>query len=296
MLKKLFGKKNLKKALDTDEDKELSIEDLITLENYDEALHQLKLKVKQNRKDLHAHLKIAEVHLALKDVTKALDEYTFVADSYADDGFYDKAIALLSKAAKIAPGDDQLPRRIERYKRQHANEKRRSLAIAGLKANPTTVSSSAGNQALQIEILWNKIIKSHLVEQLDADMLKKLFSVVLMTETKKGEVIAKRGSSEPQAIFLIISGEISAAADVDGQHLEIRTFSTGDLIGDGALLERKSWPADYTVTQGGTVFRLDREGLATTMQGNPDPRGYISILRQQNNDRDVAQNLLKLSR
>ena len=289
-LKKMFGRK--KNKPDGDE-KELTIEDLVTLERYEEAEEKLKERLKNFPKDLHAHLRLADVYVSLKNVGKALDEYVFVADSHAEDGFFDKGIALLSKAAKLAPGDDMLPRRIEKYKRLKMLEKRRQFAVKGLMANKTTGASTAANSAIQVEILWNKIVKSHLVEQLPAQNLEKLFSVMEMCKTETGEVLADDGSPL-QVMYLVVDGVVEAGAEVNGQRTNVRSFTSGDLIGDSALLEKKSWPAEYKVTEPGTVFRLDREGLAEVMAGNEDPVRFLSALRQQQNDRSVAAALLKL--
>ncbi len=290
----MFGRKKKKKIQNEPDTKELPIEDLITLERYDEAEEKLKVRLKLQPKDLYSHLKLAEVYVSLKHVQKALDEFTFVADSYADDGFFDKGIALLSKAAKLAPGDDMLPRRIEKYRRMKRLEKRRQLAIEGLLANKSTGAAMAGNRALEIELLWNKIAKSHLVEKLEAVNLKKLFSVMELVHTKPGQTLADLGSAVP-VMFLVVDGIVEAGAEVAGKHYNVRSFSTGDLIGDSALIERKSWPAKYTVTEGGTVFRLNRDGLEEAMQGNEDPLAFISVLRQQQNDRDVAVSLQRLA-
>lgn len=293
MLKKLFGRK--KPKVPETETKELTVEDLITLEQYDEAAEKLKARLKMFPKDLHSHLKLAEVYVALKNVNKALDEYMFVADSYADDGFHDKGIALLSKAAKIVPTDDMLPRRIERYKTMKKLEARRRYAVKGLLANKTTGVQTAGNSALQVELLWNKIAKSHIVLKLDGENIQKLFSVMVMLQTQEGQTVAEQGSHLP-VLYLVVDGVIEASSLVNGNEIGIRSFSTGDVIGDSALLEQKSWPAKYRVIESGTVFRLDRQGLEYAMTGNPDPRGFISVLREQHNDRDVAVNLQRLYR
>jgi len=286
---KLWGKKKKEEQ----KERELTIEDLITLERYDEAEAQLKARIKSAPRDLYSHLKLAEVYVALKQPVKALDEFGFVADSYASDGFYDKAIALISKAAKMAPGDDSLPRRIAKYQRMKKLESRRRLAIEGLRQNHTTTGAT-GNSELQVELLWNKIAKSHLVDQLGAEQLKKLFSVMELMNVENGQVLAERGSEFP-AMFLVVDGVIEAGAEVGGEFMNVRSFSTGDLIGDSALLEHKGWPAEFRVTTNGTLFKLTRDGLAEAMTGNDDPRSFLAVLRQQGNDRDVAASLRKLA-
>lgn len=289
---KIFGKKKRAASDDTDK-KALTLEDLITLERYEEAEGMLRARLKLVPKDLHAHLKLAEVYLGLKKLDKALAEYAFVADSYADDGFFDKGIALLGKAAKLAPGDDTLPRRINQYRHMKRLEERRRLVIEGLLANKTTVVGAAANRALEVEMLWNNIAKSHLVEQLEGEKLKKLFSVMGMRRTQEGEVVAEEGGKH-HMLYLVVNGEIEALATVGSQHLHIRSFGTGAVIGESTLLERKPWPARYQVKEAGTVFELTREGLQQAMVGNDDPVGFLSVLRQQNNDRDAAADLQQI--
>lgn len=291
VFKRVFGRKS---KVPTEETKELSVEDLVTLERYEEAEEMLRQRLKTYPKDLYAHLKLAEVHVALKNVAKALDEFVFVADSYADDGFFDKSIALLSKAARLVPGDDMLPRRVEKYKTLKRLEKVRQYAVDGLLANKSTGVTTAGNSKLQVELLWNKIAKSHLVLKLDGSVIKKLFSVMEMVNTKDGQILADSGSVLP-ALFVVVAGVIEAKASVSGNEMAIRSFSTGDLIGDSALLERKSWPARYVVTEAGTLFKLNRDGLEQVMAGNPDPVGFLGVLREQHNDRDIAVAIQKLN-
>ncbi|MEM7353057.1 MAG: cyclic nucleotide-binding domain-containing protein [Acidobacteriota bacterium] len=289
MLKKMFGRK---KQVDP-EDREMTIEDLITLERYEEAGEKLKLRLKVAPKDLHAHLRLAEVYLALKELSKALDEYVFVADSHADDGFFDKGIAVLSKAVKLAPGDENLPRRIEKYRHMKQLEKRRQLAVEGLLKNKTMLSQVAGNTKLEVELLWNKIAKSHLVAKLSAENLRKLFSVMKLMRVKRGTTLAENASVVP-FMFLVVDGVVEASTSVNGRPTTIRSFTTGDLIGDSALLERKSWPATFAVSEAATLFQLDRSGLEEVMQGNDDPLAFLGVLREQQNDRDVAASIQRL--
>src|SRR4029079_6014436 len=81
---------------------EYTIDDLIVLERYEEAEEKLRGKLKAAPQDLHTHLRLAEVYTQLKQFGKAVDEFGYVAEEYAADGFYDKGIALLSKAMRLA--------------------------------------------------------------------------------------------------------------------------------------------------------------------------------------------------
>ena len=293
---KLFGKKKPKiPQQEPGDPKEPSIEDLVTLERYEEAEIKLKERLKIHKKDLHGHLKLAEVYLGQKDVQRALIEYTFVADSYAEDGFFDKGIALLGKATKLAPGDDNLPRRIEKYKRLKRLESRRRAAIDGMLANKSTASDAAANRALEMEMLWGRIAKSHLVDKLDSEKLKRLFSVMQLDRLEADTTLVEQGGNHDY-LYLIVDGQVEAITTVGAQTFTIKGFTTGDVIGESALLERKTWPANYKILKKATVFRLDRQGLGMAMQGNDDPVGFLSVLREQNHDRDVARKILEVSR
>jgi len=91
-----------------EEPQDYTIDDLFVLERYEEAETRLRARLKDNPTDLHSHLKLAEVYTELRQFEKAVDEYVFVAEEYAQDGFHDKGIALLSKAMKLAPLDQTL--------------------------------------------------------------------------------------------------------------------------------------------------------------------------------------------
>ena len=294
VLNKLFGKKPAAGS-NKSKEAELTLEDLIALERYEEAAEMLRQRLKMFPKDLHAHLKLAEVYVSLKNAAKALDEYLFVADVLAEDGFFDKGIAILQKAAKLAPGDDQIPRRLERYKNMKVMERRRDLAIEGLMANKSTGVHTAGNTQLQMQLLWNKIAKSPIVARIEPEQLKKLFSVMEMIKLKAGDWLVRTGQIEP-TIYLIIDALIEVEAQAAGRTFNIRNFSSGDLIGDAALLENKPWPGDYKIATAGNAFKLNRDGLQIAMMGLADPREFLTILRVQGNDRDVAANVQRLAR
>ena len=120
-----------------------------------------------------------------------------------------------------------------------------------------------------------------------------LFSVMQMIRIKADQVLAEAGSSRP-IMYLVVDGVIEATTIVNGRPTNVRSFSTGDLIGESVLLEHKTWPATYTVSEAATLFRLDREGLEGVMLGNEDPVAFLSVMRQQQNDRDVSANIQKL--
>jgi tetratricopeptide (TPR) repeat protein len=271
---------------------EYTIDDLIVLERYDEAGERLRAKLKANPQDLHSHLKLAEVYAQLNQYDKAIDEFGFVADEYAGDGFYDKGLALLSKAAKLAPLDPSLRSRIDRLQREKALEHTRTLAIEGLRQ---AGGQQAGTSALELGRLWHNLAESSLVQHLPGEQLKRLFSTMQLLQIREtGGVVAEEGSPEAFLLLLVrgvLEAEIAGAGE---KAMSVRSFTSGDIVGEGALLERAPWPARYRVSEPLMALKLTREGLEQSLVGNPDPRGFLEALREQHNDRSVASVVRRL--
>jgi tetratricopeptide (TPR) repeat protein len=280
-----------------------TIDDLIVLERYQEAADRLLAKLKTNPQDLHSHLKLAEVYTHLQQIGKAVDEYAFVADEYAQDGFYDKGIALLSRASKLAPHDASLRERIEAQQREKSLDHVRILAIEGLRQAGSHLD---GTSALDLQRLWHNLAASSLVQSLPGEQLKRLFAAMQLHHVEAQKLLAREGSDEP-FVLLVARGLIEATANIStdgaaagasasaaGTARAVRSFGPGDILGEAALLERGRWPADYWVREPASVLRLTREGLETCLIGNSDPRGFLEILRGQHNDRDVAATVQSL--
>jgi len=288
-LKKLFGGGAPKED-------ELQIDDLIVLERYDEAEARLKEKLELNRKDLHSHIKLAEVFMRRRELNKAVDEYVFVADEYASDGFYDKGIALLSKVSKLLPGDDTLLLKIENLNEHKRLERNRALAIEGLVSAQGDAETKTGNVALEIQRLWNKLSKSPLVRRLDGEQLRHTFGAMKLKRYPAGEKLASLGDKLP-VLYLLGQGDVEASVPgSSGRAIIVRTFGAGDIIGERALLEQEPWPADYTSKGAVIALMLDRPGFESALVGNADPRGLVEALRGQQLDREVAAAVARLNR
>jgi hypothetical protein len=276
------------------ESQEHTIDDLIILERYDEAGERLRARLKGNPGDLHSHLKLAEVYTQLRQFEKAVDEYVYAAEEYAQDGFHDKGIALLARAMKLAPLDQSLRLKAEKLQRGKSIEQVRTLALEGLQQ---AGGVQGGTTALELKRLWHHLAGSAVVQKLPGESLKRLFAAMELLHLETGAPIVREGSREgsPDAfLLLIVQGVVEASANIGGRATLVRGFSAGDVIGEGTLLERVPWPADYQTAEPVILLKLTREGLESCLAGNPDPRGFLETLREQHNDRDVAATVRRL--
>ncbi len=281
------GGKNKKKP---PESQEHSIDDLIVLERYEEAGERLRARLKENPNDLHSHLKLADVYTQLRQFDKAVDEYGYVAEEYAQDGFHDKGIALLARAMKLAPHDASLPGKVEKFQREKDLEHARDLALEGLqKARGVETDTSM----LELRRLWHHLTACTLVQRLAGEQLKRLFANMELLRLEPGFLLTQEGSQEA-FMLLIVTGVVEASMHEGGRAVLVRSFTSGDILGEAVVLERASWPATYGVSEPLVALKLLREGLELSMVGNPDPRSYLETLREQHNDRDVAARVRRL--
>ena len=272
------------------EPQEYTIDDLIVLERYEEAEGRLRARLKDNPSDLHSHLKLAEVYTQLRQFGKAVDEYGFVAEEYAQDGFYEKGIALLSRAMKLAPLDQSLRLKTDKLQRQRGLEHVRTQALEGLSH---AGGIAAGTSMVEIKRLWHHVAGSSLVQHLSGDQLKRLFATMEYLRLEAGTLIAREGSQDA-FLVLIVSGVVEARIQAEGREVMLRSFSSGDIIGESTLMERGTWPSEFRVAEPVVALKLNREGLERGLLGNPDPRAYLEALREQHNDREVATTVRRL--
>lgn len=276
---------------DKGETEQLDADDLITLERFDEARRQLAAKVKASPGDLHAHQRLAEVYLRLGDVDKAIDTYVYVAESYTRDGFFDHAIALLTKVGRIAPQDDRIPIRIDRLRQRKKLERLRSVVVEAL----ARAGTAGGTSAVEIDRLWDGLTSTPLLHHLDREQLKKLFGALRVVRVKPGSAVARRGQ-QMERLYLIAEGSIEAQIELpDGKRPMLRAFGPGAIVGERALLEHRPWPADYVSEGQATLLMLTVEGLERALSGNPDPRALLDALREQRNDTEIETSVRRLS-
>jgi tetratricopeptide (TPR) repeat protein len=265
------------------EPQEYTIDDLIVLERYDEAVEKLRARLKESPNDLHSHLKLAEVYTQLRQFEKAVDEYVFAAEEYAQDGFHDKGIALLAKAMKLAPLDQALRVKAEKLQRGKSTEQLRTVALEGLRQ----AGGAHGATALELKRLWHHLAGSPVIQHLPGEALQRLLAAMELHRFEPDQVIAAEGSREA-FLLLIVQGVVDASVEAGGQTVALRSFGAGDVLGEAALLERGAWPALYRTAEPVTALKLTRGGLETCLVGNADPRGFLETLREQHNDREIA--------
>ena len=271
-----------------------TVDDLIVLERYEEAEQALRAELKRAPKDLRRRLQLGSVLANLRRIDDALEQFFFVADAYVQDGFQEKAIALLQSAKRLSPENPMIDARIARSHQERELSRLRSIAVEALKAASRSETGRVATAAIELEQIWDRLAKTKLVrEDLPADQVKYLFAQLRVRRVRAEDALVDRGQGGEE-LFLICGGEVEARAETANGPVTLRTFGPGDIVGDSVLFEHLNWPASLTVTATGSLLVLDRKGLEAALQGNPDPRGLVSVLRSQRNDLDLTESVEKL--
>ncbi len=266
-----------------------SVSDLIALGRVEEAEQRLRDRLKRNNRDHHARLKLADLLFKTDRRIDAVEEYMFVAEGYASDGFDDKAHALLIKLERLMPGEPKLTAKIERLEHAKEMERRCNLARKAL------LEDLHGAHAFTVQQLAEKLDRCSLLEGLTEEQIQRLFRRLELVRMEEGEELVRRGGQREE-LLILLRGEIAAEVLLaNGSRTAIRTFDSGKVIGDKALLERQPWAADYSVTRKAAALKLDRSGLEELLLGESDPRGLLDALRSQNSDGEVVEAVAGLS-
>lgn len=286
-------KKWLRSSREPTSEQQYTVDELMALEQWDEAKERLTRRLKYKPDDLHAHLKLGDVYKGLGQPDSCKQEYLYVASAYASDGFYDRARAVLRKVNRIFPGEIDVERKMEALKRAKRLDYSRDKARAGLLSSRVD-RRVAGRMTLEFERIWGELSSTPLVDRISSQDFVRLFESVRVRRLARGKVLAEEGDAK-QTLFIVVAGAIEARAlDKAGHLITLRSFGPGEIVGEAALFQQRPWQAQYRCEDFTDVLELDRKGLEHLIAGQADPKRLLDVLRDQANDQKVARALAHL--
>ena len=269
--------------------KEYTVDELIVLERWDEAHDKLQQRLKSRPSDNHARLKFAEVLGSMGRGSDALEQFHEVSQKFAEDGFNDKAMAILNKALRLAPGDPRCMRLLHNLKQEQDMTLTHSLAMDALRKQVQEQEQSGetnlANVTLKVENIWKELSSTKFIRKAPKDQIPSLVEGVTISRFRGGNPIQLKGD-KAECLYVVVRGEVEAK---DSQGVQLRAFGEGDVFGESTLLEHLPWPAHYFATRITTCLKMERSGLEKAMTGNENPKELLDYLRNQMNDRAVAK-------
>jgi tetratricopeptide (TPR) repeat protein len=280
-----------KKAKAQPED-ERSIDDLIALGRFDEARDDLLHRLSANPRDHHSKVKLGDVYAAQGSGDKALATYLAAAEDYAADGFYDKAVALLSRLQKLLPPTRSVEELLAQLEGVRRREARRQTVVEALTARERADRALGVVEAQQ---LWPAVAELALVQRLPEPDLRRLFLAFALVELEANEVVARQ-DRELEQLFVVARGALAAEClGPTGQAFGVGRFGAGSIVGERALLEHRPWSVTLRARGRSLLLALDQERLALALQGCGNPRDLLDALREQGNDRLVGDAARRLA-
>jgi hypothetical protein len=272
------ARERIRKEQDTE-----TIDDLILQGRLTRAQQVLELRIAENDEDVHSHIKLAELLAGKRKTDEALKSYLRAAQLLSEDGFFDKSLALLKTARKLA-GKDQSS--IDAMEETVLRAKELDLAAWTMRKGKSAEGARL-SASIELEALWRRMQDSNFVNNLATGQLEVLMEAMELYQLPAGEILVREGEHDP-AIFLIASGLLQARLDPDRRDLLLRNFGPGQIIGESVLFERRAWPASYKAAHHCQLLRLDIGGLQRALNKTKSRRQLIMALSSQHNDQQVA--------
>ena len=267
-LKNPFGRKQPK--FDT---ASLSVDDLMVLERWDEAEKILHKRITKNAHDLRSRLKLADLFMRSKRQYEAVDEYIGVADGYSRDGFYDKALALLSKVEKLVPGYEKTRIKMEKIERAKRLERSRQTAMDAVLAKRGEDFQKAGTTAFEVQQLWQNLSESLVIQRLDGDQLARLFAAFEIVHYRDKTLIAER-TQQLEELYLVAKGKVDVSIVMaDGQTMVLREFQPGDVFGERAPTRASAMGGHLSLRTQSNCHEVDARGPRTGDGRKPESQG-----------------------
>jgi len=267
-----------------DQDAE-SIDDLIIQGRLTRAQQLLELRIAENPEDVHSHIKLAELLTQKKKNEDALRNYLRAAQLLSEDGFFDKSLALLKSARKLAVAGDTSS--IDAMEETVLRAKELDLAAWTVRKGKNAEGGARLTASIELEALWRRMSESEFVQNLAAGQLETLMDAMELCQIPAGEIVVHEGEIAP-ALYLVASGMLQARLDPERRDLLLRNFGPGQIIGESVLFERRPWPASYRAAHNCQLLRLDVGGLQRALNKTKSRRQLITALSSQHNDQQVA--------
>ena len=176
---------------------------------------------------------------------------------------------------KLAPLDPSLRFKIEKLQREKSMEHVRDLALEGLRAGRRP---AGGHLALELDAAVAPPGRQQPGRSTSPASSSSGCSRPWSWSRFEPEHRRRPEGSQEAFLLLIVQGVVEATVEAGGRASDrSRSFTSGDILGEAALLERGTWPAGYRVAEPVTALKLTREGLEKCLVGNPDPRGFLEI-------------------
>jgi hypothetical protein len=300
-----------------------TVEGLVARKSYAKALELIQAQLERRPRDDRLRLQQADVLIAAGREKEAVTQLMVLADEQAAEGFAAKAIAILKRIEKIAPGrqdvEDRLAHLIQE-KVRHAPGVRAPASASpapefGLEefdpeaelsvVPPPDVTLPADADDLEgLDYIAAAEPEPAPVEQRPAFVSTPLFEgfsqgelvavihgLKLLTFAPGDILVAEGGPGD--SLFVLASGSVKAfVRNPKGNYVKVNELGEGAFFGEIAVLTGKPRTATITAASACEVLELDRAALDAITASHPRVREILKKFHEQR-AQDTVQAMIR---
>lgn len=237
---------------------------------YDKALDAVAEELKKNPQQFNLLLRQAEILGMAGDRGRAIAVYREVAERYAKDGFYAKAIALYNKMLRLDPNLEDVNSELARLIEEERRGKEGSFVPAGELPAPRRYEAPQEAATEDEAQEFKELQASALFSSFREPALERILSSTSLRSYQEGDIIVTEGE-EGSSLFLIVTGEVKVFTRGErGEHLPLAELGPGDFFGEVSLLTGKPRTATITAKSPVTAIELHKRSIDEIAAEHPE--------------------------
>jgi tetratricopeptide (TPR) repeat protein len=270
------------------------LDEYLLRRDYALALEAIAEEIKKRPENFNLLLRQAEILGLAGDPDKAISVYRKLAQHYAQQGFYARAIAVINKVLRLDPTRQDITKELAGFiaaqqQAEKANQAKLKRAKKdGLKqlkdptpasARPAEVPASEGSAPRKGDAAQRQADRERAASRFFAEFspgaLEQLLYAAAVHSYLPPEVIVREGDPGT-SFFLIEEGEVEVQThDPSGKPLVLAQLGAGEFFGEVAVLTGKPRTATIVSKTAATVIEIAREDLDRIARQFPEVRTVL---------------------
>lgn len=257
-----------------------NLDQYVAQRDYALALEAIAEEIKRRPEAFNLLLRQAEILGLAGDRDKAISVYRKLAQHYAEQGFYARAIAVINKVLRLDAKRQDITKELAQFiaaqqeteRAQQAKLRRATGAAAAEPPAPPPPPPPADPARQQAE---KERAASHFFAEFPPPALEQLLSKTTVRSFAQPDVIVREGDPGT-SLFLIEEGDVDVqTTDPSGRKLLLAKLGAGEFFGEIAVLTGKPRTATIVATNAVTVIEIYREDLDEIAARYPEVRAVL---------------------
>ncbi len=266
-----------------------NLDQYVAQRDYALALEAITEEIKKRPDNFNLLLRQAEILGMAGNRETAIGVYRKLAQHYAEQGFYARAIAVNNKVLRLDPTRQDVTKELAKFiaAQQEAEQatraklKRATAPTAPEPPAPAPESSAEPAPDAAAKQAEKEREASHFFAEFPQEALEQLLSSTTVRSFAAAQVIVREGDPGT-SLFLIEDGDVEVrTTDPTGRTLVLASLGPGEFFGEVAVLTGKPRTATIVATNAVTVIEIYREDLDQIATRFPEVRRVLQRFYEQ---------------